>query len=204
MRKKRSSNGINNNEDNINKKDSNNIGFILFAIVILFFIIKAPLYIYILRSNKVLFNEIAENDIVTTGLTIIGLAIAVWTGFNISNAVSRREVEELKVKTENLQKQSDELTKIYDSLENLNRKEFFRELLKTSEDVMSKYFYNEFQKNKKALRKDFVYVEQLFNQIYDLHTKGGIGDKYIIEKVDDLENNINRILAQETKDKCFN
>ena len=104
-----------------------------------------------------------------------------WTGFNISNAVSRREVEELKVKTENLQKQSDELTKIYDSLENLNRKEFFRELLKTSEDVMSKYFYNEFQKNKKALRKDFVYVEQLFNQIYDLHTKGGIGDKYIIE-----------------------
>ena len=65
---------------------------------------------------------------------------------------------------------------------------------------MSKYFYNEFQKNKKALRKDFVYVEQLFNQIYDLHTKGGIGDKYIIEKVDDLENNINRILAQETKD----
>ena len=73
-----------------------------------------------------LFNEIAENDIVTTGLTIIGLAIAVWTGFNISNAVSRREVEELKVKTENLQKQSDELTKIYDSLERCNVKIFLQ------------------------------------------------------------------------------
>lgn len=128
MREKGRDSDIDNNEYVNNQKYSNNIFLIIIVLVILFFIIKAPLFIYILKSNKVLFNEIAENDIVTTGLTIIGLAIAVWTGLNISNAVSRREVEELKIKTENLQKQSDELTKIYDSLESLNRKEFFKEL----------------------------------------------------------------------------
>ena len=122
MRKKGKESNFDNNERINNREDSCNIFCVLILLVILLFIIKAPLFIYIVRSNKVLFNEIAENDIITTGLTIIGLAIAVWTGLNISNAVSRREVEELKAKTENLQKQSDELTKIYDSLESLNRK----------------------------------------------------------------------------------
>ncbi len=197
MRKKGKESNIDNNERINNREDSCNIFCVLILLVILLFIIKAPLFIYIVRSNKVLFNEIAENDIITTGLTIIGLAIAVWTGLNISNAVSRREVEELKAKTENLQKQSDELTKIYDSLESLNRKEFFKELLKTSEDVMSNYFYNEFQKNDQVVKKDFLYIEQLFNQIYDLHTKEETAEKYIIEKVDELEKNINKILEKD-------
>ena len=58
---------------------------------------------------------------------------------------------------------------------------------------MSNYFYNEFQKNDQVVKKDFLYIEQLFNQIYDLHTKEETAEKYIIEKVDELEKNINKI-----------
>lgn len=126
----------------------------------------------------------AESAIVGTGLAMIGIAISVWAGLNIVNAVERKEFEDLNVKLAELTRQ--EVTK---SLPGRYKELFAQELLKTKEDPMTAYFYMEFSKDLQGSFieypfDDMLEVEQLFSQVYLLHTSDEKYNSELIAKAD--------------------
>ena len=42
------------------------------------------------------YEKIAESSLLASGIAIIGIAIAVWAGLNIVNAIERKDIEDLK------------------------------------------------------------------------------------------------------------
>ena len=140
------------------------------------------------KNNNISFNSLEESSLLTTGLEIIGLAIAVWTGVSIINAVEKREVEEMK----------EELSDIINHMENKNKNEFLLELLKTDKDEMSRYYYRKF-KEENAPFSELITVEHMFNEIYSMHSNGSMSKEQIIKETEELENIIEEILENDNK-----
>ncbi len=128
------------------------------------------------KNNQINFKTIEESSLLSTGLEIIGLVIAVWTGISIINAVSRNEVNELK----------EELNGIIKHMEDKNKNEFLLELLKTDTDEMSRYYYRKFKEESIAF-SEIIIVEQMFNKIYEMHSNGSMNNEIIIKEVEELE-----------------
>ena len=178
-----------------------------------------------IKITGISFEPIAESNLLTTGLEMIGLAIAVWTGLNIANAISRKEVDEQKAKIDELEKrtnelqnqnkrareemekglkeiqdENEELSEIHNNnINNMNKNEFLKELLKSNNDVMSRFFYEKF--SQMNANEDIFYklllIEQLFAQIYYIHTSDNNDFlKYLTEK---MEEKINDILSSEVQ-----
>ncbi len=150
--------------------------------------------------NEASFEDVAENSLLSTGLEIIGLAIAVWTGLNIVNLVTRKEVEEVeeRMKTiiDEVQKKNDELNTIYNNVENISKNEFLKELLKTDSDLITKYFYDKFLHIK--CFPDVIYqllsIEQIFSQIYYMHTSANANAKNVRNETEELDKQIDKTL----------
>lgn len=140
------------------------------------------------KNREINFNSIEENSLLTTGLEIIGLAIAVWTGVSIINAVEKHEVEEMK----------EELSDIINRMENKNKNEFLLELLKTDKDEMSRYYYRKFKEENVSF-SELITVEHMFNKIYDMHSNGSISEDQIIQETEELEKIIEEILENNNK-----
>ena len=153
-------------------------------IVIIFLIIivlnEIPMIIYIMENKSEpdinTTKSISESSLSTIGLEVIGLAITVWTGLNIINAVSRQEVNKLK----------EELNNIINRMEDKNKNEFLLELLKTDTDEMSRYYYRKFKEESIAF-SEIIIVEQMFNKVYEMHSNGSMDNEIIIKEVEELE-----------------
>lgn len=69
--------------------------------IILILILACPITIFIafviLDVEKVALYS--EASLLSTGITIIGFAITVWTGLNIANSINRKELEQIEDKT---------------------------------------------------------------------------------------------------------
>ncbi len=128
------------------------------------------------KNNQIKFETVEESSLLSTGLEIIGLVVAVWTGISIINAVSRHEVNELK----------EELNGIIKHMEDKNKNEFLLELLKTDSDEMSRYYYRKFKEENIAF-SEIITVEQMFNKIYEMHSNGTMDNEIIIKEVEELE-----------------
>lgn len=94
-----------------------------------------------------LFPKIAEIDIVSTGVAVIGIAVSVWVGLNIYLSLSREESKELIVKMD------DEIEKIQGCLENADA------TLKQQKSVMWQEFMNllDSQRSENMLSAYFAY-----------------------------------------------
>ena len=153
-------------------------------IVIIFLIIivlnEIPMIIYIMENKSEpdinTTKSISESSLSTIGLEVIGLAITVWTGLNIINAVSRQEVNKLK----------EELNNIINRMEDKNKNEFLLELLKTDTDEMSRYYYRKFKEESIAF-SEIIIVEQMFNKVYEMHSTGSMDNEIIINEVEEIE-----------------
>lgn len=130
-----------------------------------------------------------ESNIINTGLTIIALAVSVWAGLNISNAIERKELDDFRSKTEDfvhaLEDQVAELQNQVNNVEEMAFDSFLRELLKTERDEGTRYFYAEFSKATNIGDTDYFVlakIESLFNQIIELHNASEYQDDRIICK----------------------
>ncbi len=132
---------------NETKKRRNGWFGLTIAAVILAFILSAGTLVAlacIYQKDPTHFAGAAEAALLSNGLAIIGLAIAVWTGMNISNAIQRKEVDELQAAMNEMQGQSKEIYKAMAHLE--PSASFLQEVLKTGTDYSSEFFYCEFKK----------------------------------------------------------
>lgn len=148
------------------------------------------------QNSIISFDTAVESSLLTTGMGVISLAIAVWTGLNIVNAISRKEVDILKTKTEDIQNKFEELGVIYSNIREINKNEFLEKLLKTDSDLMSRYFYKKFKDI--TCSPDIFYqltlIEQLFAQIYHMHTNENANDSYVQDITQEMKREIEKTL----------
>ena len=95
-----------------------------------------------------------EATLLASGLSIIGMAISVWTGLNIVNAIEKKDVEQVQqqlAQTEQtikwISRETRDVKIIEKEQKEIYRGLFLQELLRTNHDAMSRYFYDLFAKN---------------------------------------------------------
>lgn len=137
-------------------------------------------------------NNHVESGIIATGMTVIGIAIAVWAGLNIVNAIERKEFKDLNERlAEQTKIELDEL------LSDTFKESFLIELFNSQEDPFSFYFYSEFLNHRINNIDGIPYdkllqIEQKYSQVYSMHTSSkGINDillKYANDGIRIIEN----------------
>ena len=172
-----------------------------------------------------------ESTLLATGLAIIGLAISVWAGLNIINAIDRNELnnliklsekksryfdKKLKENTENFKELKKNATEIEGGLKrtessfitamNTNFKSaFIKELKNADNDILTMRLYKEFSEKFCVVEKNIyndkwcalLEIEQLFCQVYDLHTSAYKANWGLIEKADMGIKKSNELLKSE-------
>ena len=131
-----------------------------------------------------------DEQLLSTGLSIIGLAIAVWAGLNIVNSIERKDLEELRSRTDSIK----QLVYNMDNIEHLGYDAFLQALLRKGRDELTAYFYRQFSRYGMNAKEDFFIltrIEDLFGQVYDLHNSIKHHDAELIGKAEEAISYIN-------------
>ncbi len=98
-------------------------------------------FLYTDKISANTFDSSMESSLLTSGIAIIGAAIAVWAGLNIANAIERNEYEKLKEKTDTLAEALEEKSQDVAQLVNVidQGTTQFRELEKKDAQRSAKY-----------------------------------------------------------------
>lgn len=147
----------------------------------------------ILEEKSDAYTSIAESSFVGTGIAVVSVAIAVWAGLNIIDAMERNELKEAKEKIEVLENEVDILTKDINSVDKRWRfslkNMFCDELEKDDLRILSEYFHNSF--SAKNIDCVFLYrklynIERNFKISFSLHLSSGASN--LIEFDKSIEN----------------
>lgn len=177
------------------------------VVVISFFTVQAIRNIPQVTSQDS--SEKYEATLMASGLAIIGIAISVWAGLNIANAIEKKEVEDIKSSVkginEQFEKKKEDIEKAKKDVEEItqnvvtmrnerrdvNWNTFLLELLETSQDTVSRYFYEQFSETPIEWENliEMVLLEQDFSQIYNNYGETSKVKKVLLDKA---ENGINR------------
>lgn len=132
---------------------------------------------------------IGASEMLEAGIGIIGLGIAVWAGLNISSAISKNDAQEL---IEELEDKNKKINEICASMENINKNEFLKALLETSDDIMSIYWYDKFKDLEcpQDVLCKLVIIEKLFSQMYHIHMGINRDNEYLEYAVEDMQRRI--------------
>ncbi len=186
------------------KKRRNGWFGLTIAAVILTFILSAGTLVAlacIYQKDPTHFAGAAEAALLSNGLALIGLAIAVWTGMNISNAIQRKEVDSLQDRVDELSRTSGQLKEtsqaVARTLSYLDAESLFlQEILKTGGDYTSVFLYYAFQSESriKADWDSLIQIERLFTQVQKMY-KGSITEaiplrtvaNLALQKINDLQ-----------------
>lgn len=161
------------------------------------------------ESDSMESSEKYVADLLASGLAIIGIAISVWAGLNIANAIEKKEVEDIKSSVkginEQFEKKKEDIEKAKKDVEEItqnvvtmrnerrdvNWNTFLLELLETSQDTVSRYFYEQFSETPIEWENliEMVLLEQDFSQIYNNYGETSKVKKVLLDKA---ENGINR------------
>lgn len=111
----------------------------VFAIVIITILNAIFLILIWLFPNNLNQESAAESTFIATGIEIIAIALAVWAGLNIVNAIERKEFDSLNENISDLTKRE-----VTISLYDRDKEQFCQELLKSREDPLTEYLYKKF------------------------------------------------------------
>ena len=153
----------------------------VFAIVIITILNAIFLILIWLFPNNLNQESAAESTFIATGIEIIAIALAVWAGLNIVNAIERKEFDSLNENISDLTKRE-----VTVSLYDRDKEQFCQELLKSREDPLTEYLYKKFS-SKDIIKYPFSIffeIEQLFSQVYFLHKSENKIDNELISKAD--------------------
>lgn len=158
-----------------------------FAIIVIVLVTMVAILVISCIQVKDFAEKAVESTLLASGLSIIGIAIAVWTGLNIMNAIEKKEVDEINNNlrearknindlSEIASKMGDQLEKDKWNIENIikDRNELYigtfkQELINTNYDIISRYFYKKFSNESFNDLSDFpqlIMIEQYFEQVF--------------------------------------
>lgn len=123
-----------------------------------------------------------QSTLLANGLVIIEIAVAVWAGLNVVTSLDRKDVDKLNYQVSILNKEVNQIEVITKKVEPISKNleyMFTGELYNSSKDLITVYFYQEFNKifidNKpekeeiQALLPELLNCEQIFSQVYQSH-----------------------------------
>lgn len=127
-------------------------------------------------SEALTSEEKIETAILSDCVSLIGLAIAVWTGLNIANSIERREVDRLQHRVyelgEEINKNTSEIERRNIQLNLVDKNRFLHELETLSKDKATQYLNQLFNKNSNIVDipyLKFLEIEQIFKSVYYMH-----------------------------------
>lgn len=144
---------------------------IICIVVAVIGIINAVCIFVSLNKNTASTSDPVESSLLSTGISIIGIAVAVWAGLNIVNALERKDVEIATQKVIDL----DEKTKGIENREEEQRKFDKTTLLNymySTEDEGTNFFIKKIQELKTTISISFLSLaelEQHFKSVYEMH-----------------------------------
>lgn len=216
---KKSKNTVNDHDKKPQNKKKINFYHVLFfgiiPIIIVSVLVGKSVYITMLAVEcEELTNAVNSNaDLLNTGLAIVGIAVSVWVGINISNLVDRQLIENLKEKValseETIQGQIKKQDALKEELKNTNidienkfyKMQFLNELIKTRFLYESSaYFYEFFERTEEKLDYKFYFqAESCYSLCTDAyeHNEWEKSYDYACEGLQQLEN------AKEVFDKEY-
>lgn len=125
------------------------------------------------------YEKIAESSLLASGIAIIGVAVAVWAGLNIANAIEREEYEKIKESRSQIDKLSKKsksisrrLSKIEEKQKSANTAALLNELYKTNRDIATKVIIEKVTTIKKISDVQLLTlleIERRFSSVYFLH-----------------------------------
>lgn len=172
-------------------------------------------YIFInIPSNIQIADEIYSSTLLSDGLAIIAIAISVWAGLNIVNAIERKELDDandriaevenkISIEEYKLEDTSAKIKSLSEGVQDTQKSLSFmfeNELIKTIKDRATLYLYNKFssmnfeeKNNYNVYYQDMTIIEQFFIRVYETHSSKQLKDielEYIAEKgiemIDDI------------------
>lgn len=170
------------------------------------------------------YEKIAESSLLASGIAIIGVAVAVWAGLNIVNAIERKDIEQLKDSYKELQKQSDtiedsinktnelsnETKEIENRIEVIERKQksadnvaLLNELYKTNQDVATRVIIEK-MRNIKTISNNkllsLLEIERRFSSVYYLQNSAYSYDSGLLQEAADGISLAKKLLKEELED----
>ena len=141
-------------------------------------------------------------QIVSIGIAVISLAVAVWAGLNISNSIERKELDDLRMKTDSIKKFVSNVDKIDSISFELFMMTLANSIVKSEEGT--KYFYEQFSSIGRNERENYYVlarIECLFKEVKDLHNTVDHIDQELSQLA---EQGIALIEGYQTKDRLVN
>lgn len=120
-------------------------------------------------KEKLSGGDIVEATILSNGIAIIGLAVAVWTGLNIVNSIEKREIDKLQNRVYEL---NEEIKKRRSQQNRVDKDKFLHELYITAKDEATAVLIRMFKKLHMEANVPFLElldIEQKFRNVYELH-----------------------------------
>lgn len=162
-------------------------------------------------ADSAMADSAYQSSLLSNGLAIIAIAISVWAGLNIANAIERRELDKFDDK---LRKSEDKLKKVDEIEPIVKRNEkiqntlfnmFQNELLKTANDEATYWLYNQIIDPNKvnikdidSILSDLVVIEELFFQVYTTHTSVQKNDENTRNRSDQAKAKITVLLEKKS------
>ena len=162
-------------------------------------------------ADSAMADSAYQSSLLSNGLAIIAIAISVWAGLNIANAIERRELDKFDDK---LRKSEDKLKKVDEIEPIVKRNEkiqntlfnmFQNELLKTANDEATYWLYNQIIDPNKvnikdidSILSDLVVIEELFSQVYTTHTSVQKNDENTRNRSDQAKAKITVLLEKKS------
>lgn len=130
-------------------------------------------------DNRIPIKSVLESTYIATGVDVIAIALAVWAGLNIVNAIERKEFESFNKNVSDVTK-----TELSLIIHDRDKEHFCQELYKSSEDPVSKIFFELFSKENIGLYpySTLLEIEQLFYQVYKMHKSEHTLDYQLISR----------------------
>lgn len=149
------------------------------------------------RSSAIMEQAGEIGNLLSAGLGIIGIAIAVWAALNITNAISRAEIEKAGKTVSALEQKIDPIDKFVQKNKGVQKELFLQEINKHKDDPIIGYFDSQFNNSKKDdPYSELTIIELLFSRVKSRHRSEYAVDftllslaKDGIDRIDRLERN---------------
>ena len=125
--------------------------------------------------NQITQVEKVESSLLSSGLSILGIVIAVWTGLSITNAIDKKRIDAIDKQIDSITMRLEKNSNYIDSVnkhQNKVHKEIFINTLLSSADDLATYQLITFFENE-SYTSDIQYlmlieVEELFKKVYSM------------------------------------
>ena len=124
-------------------------------------------------------HDRVESSIISTGLSILGIAVAVWTGLNIANTIDKKRIDEIDEQIKSANRQTKEIKETVDTISNVRKQQIeidksklHQEMYLSGSDMATKQLIEKFislPNESTVPYMELLAIEQEFRIVFNMH-----------------------------------